>query len=246
MSSAESHRTGSRRVVKWTALFVGLFAATLAILALISKAAQHRAGAQRGECVMHMHQITLALWSYQDQHGTLPPAVVTDADGNLAHSWRVLILPYLDSQEFYERYDFSEPWNGPHNLRLQEEYRRAGRGPFSCAVSGSGPDATNYVAVTGPGTLWPTNGTGVLSDEMMSGAKPLALVVEVPGMNVNWMEPKDINLDEAMARMLDHPGTRPIHARGIQYLNTAQRLGIVPASSTRADLKKLFLIDEGQ
>ena len=232
--------------MKWAAIAGGVIAAALAILALISKVAQNRADAQRGECVMHMHQIALALWSYQSKYGTLPPAVVTDANGNPAHSWRVLILPFLDSQEIYDRYDFSEPWNGPHNSRLQEELHGPRRHLFYCALSGSPPDVTNYVAVTGPGTLWPTDGTGVLSDDMKSGANPLALVVEVPGMNINWMEPKDISLDDAMARIVDRTGTKPIHSRGIQYLNTAQRLRVVPAGSTQSELQKIFLIDGGR
>jgi hypothetical protein len=246
MSSAEIKRAGIRGAVKWTAISVGVLGAGLAVVSLIACVARSREGAQRGECVMHMHQIALALWSYQDKHGSLPPAVVRDANGNPAHSWRVLILPYLDAQEIYDKYDFSEPWNGPNNSRLQEEFHRAGSQLFYCALSHSRPDGTNYVAVTGPGTLWPTNGVGVLSDDMMSGAKPLAIVVEVPGMNINWMEPKDISIDDAMARILDRTGSQPIHSRGIQYLNTAQRLRLIPAASTRSELKKIFLIDDAR
>ena len=34
------------------------------------------------------------------------------------HSWRVLILPFLDQQSLYNQYDFREPWNGPNNIKL--------------------------------------------------------------------------------------------------------------------------------
>ena len=55
---------------------------------------------------------------YEDEHGCFPPAYVADASGRPMHSWRVLILPYLDQQQLYDQYDFSEPWNGPNNQQL--------------------------------------------------------------------------------------------------------------------------------
>ncbi|HEV3023824.1 MAG TPA: DUF1559 domain-containing protein, partial [Pirellulales bacterium] len=43
------------------------------------------------------------------------PAFVADDEGKPMHSWRVLILPFIEQQPLYDQYDFSEPWNGPHN-----------------------------------------------------------------------------------------------------------------------------------
>ena len=34
------------------------------------------------------------------------------------HSWRVLILPYLDRPDLYAEYRFDEPWDGPNNIKL--------------------------------------------------------------------------------------------------------------------------------
>ena len=34
------------------------------------------------------------------------------------HSWRVLLLPYLDRSDLYKAYDFTEPWDGPNNRKL--------------------------------------------------------------------------------------------------------------------------------
>lgn len=36
-----------------------------------------------------------------------------DANGKAWHSWRVLILPYFESNRFYGRHDRTEPWNRP-------------------------------------------------------------------------------------------------------------------------------------
>ena len=43
---------------------------------------------------------------------------VADATGRPMHSWRVLILPFLEQQSLYEQYDFREPWDGPNNIQL--------------------------------------------------------------------------------------------------------------------------------
>ena len=49
------------------------------------------------------------------EHG-LP--VMRDESGKPMHSWRVLILPFLDAEPLYKQYDFSEPWDGPKNSLL--------------------------------------------------------------------------------------------------------------------------------
>ena len=48
----------------------------------------------------------------------VPPAYFADESGKPLHSWRVLILPFLDEGALYKQYDFSEPWDGPNNSRL--------------------------------------------------------------------------------------------------------------------------------
>ena len=39
--------------------------------------------------------------NYHDEHGSFPPAYIADASGKPMHSWRVLILPYLDEKGLY-------------------------------------------------------------------------------------------------------------------------------------------------
>ena len=56
--------------------------------------------------------------TYRDTYKVFPPAFIADADGKPMHSWRVLLLPYLEQQVFYMRYRFDEPWDSPHNRSL--------------------------------------------------------------------------------------------------------------------------------
>ena len=66
-------------------------------------------------CASKLQNIRVALRMYQNDYGTLPPAVVYDSQGRPAHSWRVLILPYLGRTDLYRRYWFSEPWDSERN-----------------------------------------------------------------------------------------------------------------------------------
>ena len=39
-------------------------------------------------------------------------------DGTPLHSWRVLILPYIEQQELYKQFRLDEPWDSTHNIAL--------------------------------------------------------------------------------------------------------------------------------
>jgi hypothetical protein len=53
---------------------------------------------RRPICVNHLKQIGLALHNYYSVYGVFPPAYVADESGKPMHSWRVLILPFLEEQ----------------------------------------------------------------------------------------------------------------------------------------------------
>ena len=50
------------------------------------------------QCVDNLKQIALALNNYEQEYNALPPAYTVDADGRPLHSWRTLILPYLEEE----------------------------------------------------------------------------------------------------------------------------------------------------
>ncbi len=104
------------------------------------------------------------------------------------HSWRILILPYIDQNELYNEYKFDEPWDGPNNRKL------AARMPRLYAMAGEdrpGNVTTNYLAVVGPETIW-RGGEGIRYDEITDGAGNTILIVENLGADVHWMEPRDL------------------------------------------------------
>jgi hypothetical protein len=182
----------NRTAVTASKFAIGFVIVILGGLWLRDRYREARREAREGDCAMHLHQIALALINYQGVYGSLPPAVVTDADGLPLHSWRVLILPFLDGDKLYAKYDFSEPWNGPKNSRLQAELPERFADRFHCLDGRSGRTMTNYFAVIGPQTLWPGTTSGVIEASMMAAA-PEVLVIELPDSDINWMEPRDVS-----------------------------------------------------
>lgn len=116
------------------------------------------------------------------------------------HSWRVLILPFLEHQQLYDEYDFAQPWNSQVNLRI------ADRMPEVFAFHGeyhAGLTTTNYLAVVGADTLWPGAATRSMAD-VTDGPQSTIMVVENTGQQVHWMEPRDLRYD-AMSLVVNSP-----------------------------------------
>src|SRR5690349_21111160 len=111
---SRSERRRSRRILLMT--ITGCIALGLLTRWGISAVRTARLAAQRSSCNCNLKQIGLALHNYHDTYGSFPPAYVADAEGRPMHSWRVLILPFIDCNDLYKEYNFSEPWSSPDNL----------------------------------------------------------------------------------------------------------------------------------
>ncbi|PHR93509.1 MAG: hypothetical protein COA78_32745 [Blastopirellula sp.] len=156
-------------------------------------------------CSHNMKQLGFGLHNYHDTYGSFPPAYITDANGKPMHSWRVLILPFLEQEALYKQYDFNEPWNGPNNSKLLNQMPKV----FECVSSdhhfhrlGS---CTSYVAVVGPKTAWPEE-TGSSLPEFTDGTSNTILLIESNEACIPWLAPTDLNYDTALAQLcsLEH------------------------------------------
>jgi len=153
-----------------------------------------RESARRATCANNMKQIVQALQAYRQANGCFPPAYIADKNGKPMHSWRVLILPYLDRPDLYKAYDFSEPWDGPKNKRLLAMCPRIYLCPSDPPASLSVATPTSYVAVVGPRAAWAGEKPKKTADFADATADTIMLV-EVAQSHVLWTEPRDLSLD---------------------------------------------------
>ncbi|WP_425400612.1 DUF1559 domain-containing protein [Aeoliella sp.] len=168
-----------------------LYSAVIAVLvALLLPATRSARGpAMRVQCVNNMKQIMLGILSYEADHGELPPAYTVDASGNRLHSWRTLILPYMDASDVYEKIDLTKPWDDPANAAAREAIIPA----YNCPSAAMTEDYTTYVAVVGSEFLF-TGSTPRKMEEAVDDASNTIAVLEVSLKHaVPWMSPEDVD-----------------------------------------------------
>lgn len=191
------------------AALVGMLMCSGILVALLLPAVQAaREAARRSLCVNNLKQIALATHNYHDTYRCFPPAYIPDANGKPMHSWRVLLLPYLERQDLYEMYDFDEPWNGPNNAILANMMPEV----FNCPSShrGDAGSETCYAMIVGPGTI--SDGPTAHSfGDIADGSSNTIMVVEVAGSGINWMEPRDLD-----AQKISYQINNPAETEGIK------------------------------
>lgn len=142
-------------------------------------------------CSDNLRRIGQAMNSYHDAHGSFPPAYLADDEGRPTHSWRALLLPYLDEPDLSEQYDFEEPWDGPSNRNLLSSRPDVFHCPNDVAAAGSD---TNYLMIVGRNTISDGAGSCRLA-EITDGSAFTLLVVEVSGSGIAWSEPADLDAE---------------------------------------------------
>jgi hypothetical protein len=185
---------------------------------LLAGLAEARRAARLSQSVNNLKQIGLALANFETAYGQFPPAVAFGPDGKPWHSWRVLILPFLDQGRLFNLYDFGQPWDSPRNRVLIDQMPAIYRDP----QNGDAADShAHYAALVGEKTAFPSRGArftinnGVPSSDLYKGV-PLSQVTDGtsitmaiapvdPGRKIPWTKPEDISVDRGF-RGLGLPG----------------------------------------
>jgi len=168
------------------------------MLALLLPAVQAaREVARRIQCNNHLEQITLALHVFHDVHNAFPPLYTVDEDGKPLHSWRVLILPYMEQQALFEQIRLDEPWDSPHNEQFHSRIVPVYRCPANRNVQGD--KNCCYAAIAGEGFIpakQKGDRTGLLMSQITKGLADTLALVEVREPFC-WMDPSaDVLLDD--------------------------------------------------
>ncbi len=203
-----------------------------------------REAARRANCMNNLKQIGLAMHNYHDEHGCFPPAYVPDQDGKPMHSWRVLLLPYLEREDLYQQYNFDEPWNSPQNLALSNRMPEI----YRCASDGqSAASQTSYAMIVGPNTISDGPTPTELSD-ITDGTSNTIMLVEAAGSGINWLEPRDLEADRISYLVNDpvDPGISSDHPMGVNVLFCDGMVTFLDAAMDAEEVKAMCTVSGGE
>jgi type II secretory pathway pseudopilin PulG len=199
-------RSGRRFTLVKLFAVPGIIALLIALLLPGGRSA--RFAAHRAQCVNNLKQIALALHNYEQAHKALPPAYTVDANGRPLHSWRTLILPFLEQEPLYQSIDLSKPWNDPANAKALETSISI----FRCPEAVGPRNTTTYLAIASPNGCLNLTEPRRLAEITDAHASTL-MVIEAGEENaVPWMAPVDA--DESLVMSLG-PATKLHHAGGM-------------------------------
>lgn len=206
------------------------------VLALILPGLRSPRPGGRTQCMNNLKNIAIALISYSEEHrGALPPAYTVDKDGKPLHSWRTLILPYLDQEALYEKIDLTKPWDDAANAGA----RKTGMEVFLCPAAVLPTNKTTYLAVVAPGGCFgPTEPRPI--SEITDGCGETLMLIEVdPAHAVHWMAPQDA--DEQLVLSLRTAGKLP-HSQRLNVAFVDGSVRIIEADMPVAELQAMISI----
>jgi hypothetical protein len=211
----------NKAVVRLIAVLIAV--AVFTFLAIAVRRARNQAYAS--VCQGKLAQLALAIRNYQNYHGDLPPAFLLDEGGRPAHSWRVLILPFLEEEDAYKDYKLSEPWDGPHNTQWAKMHSDLAL-LFKCPSDTGSDQWTSYLAPTGAGSLWP----GSEPHRLTAKDATRVLLVEVRESSIHWLEPRDLPFDRieiSAQKSRDLSGHRD--ESQMRFIDADGRVGVLSA-----------------
>jgi len=139
----------------------------------------------------NLKRIGWAMHNYEQKYGCFPPAYVADKDGKPMHSWRVLVLPFMEADSA-KGYRLDEPWDSPNNRKVAEAAAKLFQYPL--ASHAKGDLTTDYMMVVGPHTI--SDGPhSRKAKEITDGLADTIMVVEVADSGVPWNKPIDLQFD---------------------------------------------------
>ncbi|MBI2825617.1 MAG: DUF1559 domain-containing protein [Planctomycetia bacterium] len=197
---------------------------------------------RRARSTNNLKQLGLAMHNYLSSQRTFPPRSSYAADGKPLLSWRVHLLPYLESGDagatLYKEFKLDEPWDSEHNRKLIERMPAVYRSPLSSAAAGK----TTYVAPVYPAAIFGAK-EPLQIKQVTDGLSNTIMLVEADDDHaVVWTKPDDIQIDAA------NPAKGLVNGRthGLLVLIADGSVRFIGERIGQRALKALLTADQGE
>ena len=250
---AAAWKPGDRTQFKSLLNVGGILFFLLLVLLLLPSIPSAREAARRMQCSNNLKEIAIAFHYYRAEHGHLPSAYTVDENGKPLHSWRVLILPYIEQNELYEQIRLDEPWNSEYNRRFHANAPSVFQCPSShhvgrCPTCLRGHDSVEggafYSVVCGAETAFTGSQPTKLED--MTGGTSNTIVVVERRTPVNWMDPsREIPFETAIKGInVDAMGISSYHSCVVLAAFGDGRVQSISDSVDNETLRALLTLDK--
>ena len=230
-------------------LLIGVDTIGMGISLVLPGVQAAREAARRVQCAENLKRIGLAMQNYQQRYECFPPAFIPDENGKPKHSWRVLILPFLEQDALYRDYRFDEPWDSPHNIALSLRMPSV----YCCPTeTAPGTSQTSYAMIVGPHAI--SDGpTPRKMGDITDGLSTTIMVAECAGARINWLEPRDLDAEKTTNVEMDRgDGKNPLdairtcHPKGANVLFCDGTTRSINYAVDEKFLKAMLTIDGGE
>ncbi len=177
------------------------------------------------DCTRELASIGESLIHYKDVERNFPPPSIVDEDGQPIHSWRTLLVPFLEKNAFADNYNLDEPWDGPRNRRMHVAYYETYMGqrrditlvrerytPYCKNKSDNMYSASLFMIVD---SSKPSEDIALRSgvSYVRKGWKAngrwddhVIVIAVCPTLGIHWMEPRDLSIDEVKVLLGNNRG----------------------------------------
>ena len=176
-------------------LIAALFCGGVLVALLLPALTSAPRASQVMQASNHLKQVGLAFHNYHAAYQQLPLPAVTNASGEPLWSWRVALLPFVEEQPTWERWQQDDAWNSGVNSPLLLPIPVVYRSP---AEADPNTDQTHIFAVRHPRGVMSGESTLAFKD-VTDGLSDTILAVWLPHRTTTWAAPEDITLPEIQA-----------------------------------------------
>lgn len=241
---ADGHGAGKRGLVFWLAtisiVLVGLFI-SLSLFGVLPAVFFKGQAEQRELARSNAKELGRAIKSHSKTFVRLPSNRIAE-DGTPLLSWRWELLSFAGNGMLADSIDYTKSWKDQDMVIMKDQVAAKMRVPNMQSPRGKNQEdpITHFVCVTDEASPMASGKTKLTDVEARDGAGGTAIFLEYHDSDIEWIEPRDITLQQAIAAIQssDAPG-------GTVVGMADGRAILVPKSASKEDLEKLFLLDNG-
>ena len=142
-----------------------------------------REAAKQAEKMNYFRQIGIGLLNAHDAYASFPFPEPMNSSFSKDLSWRVIVLPFMEENIMYDKFDFKQAWDSETNLPLAKQMPKA-------YGFGEGGEKTSVCWIK-------ATDKKVRFRDIRDGTSNTIMLMENPN-KVAWSKPGDLSIDEAV------------------------------------------------